>query len=228
LQRISNYWVPAIDVRGFKRRRKTLDAYEEGGNGKQITHLLEALHCIAGATDEARETGVAIDGGANVGAYARFMAGVFSHVHAFEPAPDTFECLKRNIDDWHLTDKVTAYPNALSCRAEGVKVGASWGRRSVSRKIIGSGSTPAISIDSLGLTNVMFLKLDVEGYEEKVLTGAFRTIDRCRPFILMEVKEHEEAKAARPFAASELLLSRGYRIIRKIGDPSIDWLYAPV
>ena len=149
-------------------------------------------------------------------------------MHAFEPAIDTFECLKRNIEDWHLTEKVTVYSNALSSRSESVKIAAGWGRRSVSRKIIGRGSTPAISIDSLGIANVMFLKIDVEGYEEKVLSGAFVTIERCRPFVMMEVKEHEEINSAHPFRASELLLSRGYKILQKIGVPSIDWLYAPL
>ena len=34
--------------------------------------------------------------------------------------------------------------------------------------------------------------------------------------------------AARPFGAHELLLSHGYKILQKIGSPSIDWLYASV
>jgi FkbM family methyltransferase len=227
LQKVGEYWVPSVDLRGYKRRSKTLDAYQGGAHGKQIMHLIEALDRIFAETGMPLETGVAIDAGANVGAYARFMAGRFSHVHAFEPAADTFECLKRNIQDWHLTEKVTVYCSALSSQPENVKVAAGWRRRSISRKVIGRGSIPAITIDSLGLGKVTFLKLDVEGYEEKVLIGGLSTIGRCRPYIMMEVKEHEEMNAARPFAAHELLLSHRYKILQKIGSPSIDWLYAP-
>jgi FkbM family methyltransferase len=137
MEKIGEYWVPAVDVRGVNRRRKTLEVYENGRNGKQINHLMEAIDCLVNEMGMIPLSGVAVDGGANIGAYSRVMAGVFSHVHAFEPAPDTFECLRRNIEEWGITERVTSYPQALSSREENVNVSARWGKLSVSRKITG-------------------------------------------------------------------------------------------
>lgn len=51
-----------------------------------------------------------------------------------------------------------------------------------------------LSIDSMRLPRVDFIKLDVEGMELEVLEGARETIDRCRPTILVEfIKVGREA-----------------------------------
>ena len=44
-----------------------------------------------------------------------------------------------------------------------------------------------IIIDSEGLTDVGFIKIDVEQHEREVLRGALNTIEKSRPVILVEV-----------------------------------------
>lgn len=44
----------------------------------------------------------------------------------------------------------------------------------------------AITIDSLNLDNVSFIKLDIEGMEHKALQGAIETLKKCRPMIVFE------------------------------------------
>lgn len=230
MKRIGEYWVPDVDTFFFRNLRKTKANYEGGGHGTQIGHLKDALAEIrkrVGA--EAMAASVAIDAGANVGAYARHMAEVFSHVHAFEPAPDTFACLARNIQDWGLSSSVTPRPEALSSQMEGVSM-ASGGllRRSISRAVKGPGDIPAITIDSLELSDVLFLKLDVEGYELKVLQGASETLTRCAPFVMMEMKQRKIERGTADMAPHECLTARGYTVCAKLGEPVIDWLYAPM
>lgn len=229
MQKIGDYWVPDVDLRWFRNRRKTLENFAEGRQGKQTGHVLEAMERIRAATGaEAMAAATAIDAGANVGAYARAMAGAFGHVHAFEPAPDTFACLARNIADWGLSDRITAHPNALSAAQEGVSMGSGgFFRRSISREVAGPGEIPAIPIDSLGLADVLFLKLDVEGYELKVLNGAAQTLDRCRPYVMMELKARKLARGTADLGPQEFLFARGYRVLAEIGDPVLDRLYAP-
>lgn len=229
MQKIGDYWVPDVDLRWFRNRRKTLENFAEGRQGKQTGHVLEAMERIR-ATEgaEAMAAATAIDAGANVGAYARAMAAAFGHVHAFEPAPDTFACLARNIVDWGLADRITAHPNALSAAEEGVSMGTGgWFRRSISREVAGPGDIPAVPIDSLGLTDVLFLKLDVEGYELKVLAGATQTLERCRPFVMMELKARKLARGTADLGPQDFLLARGYRVVAEIGSPVLDRLYAP-
>ncbi len=226
MQKIGDYWVPAVDTRGFKRRRKTRADFEEAGDGRQLTHLIEALTLLEEKAGVQVFDGAALDCGANVGSYARHMATRFAHVHAFEPAEDTFACLARNVTDWGLDNKITLYPNALSDAPEGVRMGASFGRRSISRAVQGKGSIAALPLDSLNFGRVTFLKLDVEGYEVKALTGAKRLLADQRPFVMMEVKEHVIEKGRDPLEAHRLILMMGYVLLAKIGSPAIDYLYS--
>ncbi|MFV2116326.1 FkbM family methyltransferase [Micromonospora sp. LOL_025] len=46
-----------------------------------------------------------------------------------------------------------------------------------------------ITLDSLGLTDVRFVKLDIEGHELPALRGAAETVRRDRPVLLIEVEE---------------------------------------
>jgi FkbM family methyltransferase len=64
-----------------------------------------------------------------------------------------------------------------------------------------------VTIDSLRLRRLDFLKIDVEGMESKVLRGAKRTIARCQPVIYCENDRKE--KSARLIAC---LTAMGYRI----------------
>lgn len=229
MQKVGDYWVPDIDMRRFRNRRKTLANYASGGHGKQIHHLTQALdHIRAHAGAEAMARATALDVGANVGAYARFMAGAFGHVHAFELAPDTAACLQRNVQDWGLAGRVTAHHKGVSDVEAMVGVGGGgWFRRSISREIKGRGSIAVIPIDALGLTDVLFLKLDVEGHEFKALKGAERTLQSGRPYVMMELKQRHLDAGKADLTAHEHLLSLGYRIVADLGDPVLDRLYAP-
>jgi hypothetical protein len=48
---------------------------------------------------------------------------------------------------------------------------------------------PLVTIDSLGLENVTFMKIDVEGHEIAALRGAADTIKRDRPRLFVEVEQ---------------------------------------
>lgn len=50
----------------------------------------------------------------------------------------------------------------------------------------GGQSVGLVSIDSLGLDNVSIIQLDVEGHELSALKGAYTTIRRCAPIIMVE------------------------------------------
>jgi FkbM family methyltransferase len=223
VQKVGDFWIPDEDMRydwhrlwkAGKRRRKSRQRYADG-KGPKYDDIQEALTHIPG-------TEVAVDGGANVGAYSRAMAQHFKKVHAFEPAPDTFAALSRNLEDWGLTDRVSAYHAAISDRHENVSVDLPRGSRSVSRRITGPGDIPTMMIDDLKLELVDFIKLDLEGYEYRALLGAAGTLERCRPIVMFEDKgKGEDAELKR---AHDYLLSLGARLITKIGRQQFDWLY---
>ncbi|MFF0722332.1 FkbM family methyltransferase [Micromonospora sp. NPDC003816] len=68
-------------------------------------------------------------------------------------------------------------------------------------------SVRRITLDSLGLTDVRFVKLDIEGHELPALRGAAETVRRDRPVLLIEVEER--IQPMEPLI--DLLTSWGYR-----------------
>lgn len=68
-------------------------------------------------------------------------------------------------------------------------------------------SVPRVRIDGLGLADVRFMKLDIEGHEQAALLGAERTVRRDLPVLLLELETRH-----RPFEPVLSLLSGwGYR-----------------
>ena len=220
MKKVGDTWLPDVDMRWGSNRRKSKASFADGGRGALIDHIEEALALVEG-------DGTAIDAGANVGSYTRIMAGRFSHVHAFEPAPDTAACLERNVREWGLEGRVTVHAAALSDGTAGVSMAGSARRRSVTRRVEDGGDIASVAIDALGLDDLAFLKIDVEGFEERVLRGARGTLARCRPAVMMEVKPEQNERYGDAMGSERLLLALGYRMDRTLGERGIDRLYLP-
>ena len=144
----------------------------------------------------------AIDIGANKGVYTHLLAKLVPFVHAFEPNPKMFRVLTRG-----LPDNARSYEIALSDQSGSgellvpklqgptsvrwrayANLGASLSRQKVQGEH-GVVQIETRTLDSYGLDNVGFIKIDVEGYEHTVLKGAKKTLMHCRPTMLIELEE---------------------------------------
>lgn len=159
---------------------------------------------------------VFLDVGANVGMYSVFAAVVRDvRVFAFEPESQNFALLNQNIEANGLSGKVMAYPLALSdeialrplylsefspggsCHSFGEEVGFDLKPR---HGPFAQGSF-SVTIDHLVASGAMpcpeFMKVDVDGFEHKVLQGARKTIadPRLRE-ILIELNTNLEEHLA--------------------------------
>ena len=114
------------------------------------------------------------DIGANVGTYAVLASGVRkAKTWAFEPASETLLALKRNVEINTLQELITVYPFALgSTHAE---VSFTRGLDTVNR-VATSDELKCRRVQQRPLDSFngepVFIKMDVEGYEEEVLRGA--------------------------------------------------------
>lgn len=153
--------------------------------GYQASHIAAALRYVT-------DWSLAMDCGAHVGTWSRTLAGRFARVIAVEPSDDTFEALRANMSQFGCANvelhQVAVGASAgtvsmapLDPRAEALK---NTGARFVSE----GGTIPRITIDSLQLPSLGFLKLDIEGSEPLALEGARETLIRCRPVVLFENK----------------------------------------
>ncbi|HTC60671.1 MAG TPA: FkbM family methyltransferase [Solirubrobacteraceae bacterium] len=143
-------------------------------------------------------------------------------VWAFEPNRENYRCARITIDLNGLQNVVLTHAG-LSQRSETALLATS-DRRGVA---LGGGSQlipdPAgaeglsyeqvnlVAIDDVvpGDRRVAAIQLDVEGHEQAALAGAMRTIERCRPLIVLETLPAESWVA-------EQLAPLGYRVAETI------------
>jgi FkbM family methyltransferase len=159
----------------------------------------------------------AIDGGANVGYMASVMAarvGERGHVVAFEPQPEIFGRLQRNIAAWH-TGSVDARNVALSSRGGVAKMAIPTDRdanheRASLRELKAAHVTIEVAtmrLDDASLPTgpIALVKLDVEGHESEVLRGGREALGSVGNVVM---EEHQEI----PTEASELLVELGFQL----------------
>jgi FkbM family methyltransferase len=142
-----------------------------------------------------REDKEVIDIGAHIGMYTVEMGKIAKRVHSFECSPKSFNYLCSNILLRGLSYKVTTYNTALSNKTGTTKYfirdPRDGGGNGIS-EFDKDAQTPTIDVpvtdlDSFNLTNIGFIKIDVEGHEEFVLRGAIRTlVNNGYPPILFE------------------------------------------
>lgn len=138
-----------------------------------------------------RRGDVAIDVGANVGAYTRRMACVVEnagHIIAIEPIRQTFQILSSNT--WDLPN-VTLLNAAASYQAgwASMEVPHVDGIENFYRASItptGRWQLRTMTLDSLELDRVALIKIDTEGHELEVLQGAETLLLRHRPILIIE------------------------------------------
>jgi FkbM family methyltransferase len=145
-----------------------------------------------------RKGDVVLDVGAHVGLFAReALAAGAGHVIAMEPVPSNLECLRRNLREEIRARRVTIYPKgawdrdeALPMRAAQMNSGSASFvmERRGSVAVADGNMMPLTTIDKMAsrlkVPRIDFVKMDIEGAEERALLGAQNTIKRYRPRIV--------------------------------------------
>ena len=149
-----------------------------------------------------RPDDVVIEGGANIGAHTVHLAklvGPRGKVLAYEPQRAIFRLLRANLALNKLSN-VRALQAAVGRRAGWLPVpvvnyAAKGNFGGVSLRNARSGHpVRVIALDSLRLSAVRLLKLDVEGMEIAALRGARRLISRHRPLLYVENDRPENSR----------------------------------
>ena len=105
----------------------------------------------------------------------------FSHIYAFEPSPQNFKMVSKNLE--HLgPDRVTVLSCGLGNSEETHRFSAHLGSSSRATPE-GETSISIKTLDSLAVKNPTFIKMDIEGSEVPALQGALGTIREFAPRI---------------------------------------------
>jgi len=187
--------------------------------------------------------------GASDGRHSYVMTRVAprAKIHAFEPSAFAFEVLKTCMA-WHgISDRVIPVHAAVSDHAGEMllvtpkktsgRMGRAYAFLSETRPandapvrpdLQDRGAevqpTPVVTLDdycaSHGIDRVDFIRMDIEGAEQKALAGAQGLLDRDRPPVLVEIHPPmlEGRFGGSAEAVVELFRSRGYRMFAVNGD----------
>lgn len=134
--------------------------------------------------------GIFLDIGAHMGTYSVLLANHCKKIYAFECQASTFECLQKSISLNGLGYKIKPINVALGNQEQDGdvmdlnKVSEDGGGSTLSLEAakhgpadLGTEQVMVRSLDSFNLTNISFLKLDVEGWELDVLKGSEKTLE---------------------------------------------------
>lgn len=185
--------------------------------------------------------------GASDGRHSYVMTQVApdARIYAFEPSAFTFEVLKVCLS-WHgIGRQVTPIHAAVSDmpgelllvtpKKTSGRMGRAYafvaetppeGRARPDLEDTGLElqPTPVVTLDDYcqkhGVAHVDFIRMDIEGAEQKALKGAIRLIDRDLPHVLLEIHPVmlESRFGGSAQAVVELFMSRGYRMFAVNGD----------
>jgi FkbM family methyltransferase len=182
-------------------------------------HEIRLLGAIADALRAGGKPVNFFDVGANIGHHSLFMSRHADRVFSFEPFSIVRDEMVRKLNHAGISN-VTIFPVALGDRNETgtfhPPTGANQGTGTLGSTLPDNASSENISVPVVRgddffaanhLPSITLLKMDVEGYETKVLEGLRETIWRDRPPIFVEIqKEHYNGSESRKDASVKDLL----------------------
>ena len=130
---------------------------------------------------------VVVDAGAHIGTFTLYASQFASKVYAFEPHPENFEYLTKNVKDNDVKNVELINVAVLDYDGEAkFPMAFSFGNTGGSHvSDAGELIVRSVKLDTV-VPKADFLKIDVEGAEMKVLAGAQRLL-KSGPKIAMEV-----------------------------------------
>lgn len=147
---------------------------------------LRQYHDVDLALTHVKDFNSCIQAGGNCGVWASYLAAHFAEVWTIEADFTNYRCLLRNTANIDCVHPIWAALSDKSGRSVALNrdiqnVGA--------HHINGSSSAEEVTtlaIDDLELEHCGLLQLDIEGHEPVALLGARKTIERCKPVIMVE------------------------------------------
>lgn len=141
-------------------------------------------------------TGVYLDVGANIGNHSIFF-GMFTpatKVISFEPSAKIFSLLQKNIANNKQQDKITAINVAVGDKDGRCSLEVNKSDQIGGARVVEGVDIEEKKLDGLVKDSVSLMKIDVEGFEKKVLVGAKNILKKYKPELFIELATKPEFK----------------------------------
>ena len=123
--------------------------------------------------------------------YPYQYSSLFGKVYTFEPHPENFYCLDKNVTQSNVIKNNLALGETESM--------ISLGEPTIKKKnntggytVLGEGNIKLIPLDSYNFEGCDLLHLDLEGFEWFALRGAVALIEKYKPMIVLETNDYCE------------------------------------
>jgi FkbM family methyltransferase len=228
---------------GNEFEKRTLALLRGDYNGQKIRqdgtyerHFTELAKTVVNQKD------YVIDMGANLGYHTLTLAklvGNEGRVFAFEPQRITFQQLNCNVILNRLGNVYTF--NAALGESESfahieladyykvVEGSFATNIGNTSINLTGDGDKiPVMTVDSLNLPRLNFIKIDIQGSELSALMGAKNTIMKYKPVMIVEIEGHQLEKfKTTPKMLIKFIKKMGYRMFKIKNEYPVDHLCLP-
>ena len=194
IEKINGVWVPSNDVH-----------IKEWKSGKPFTQNKCLTTFIEHCKTKNLKFNHILDIGAWVGTWSLAMNEFCGRVVAFEPDKVHYECLVKNVPEDIETHQ-------LAVGSEQKMISLSEDDFTQSKRVVGVGTIPMITIDSLGLDDVDLIKIDVEGLEMEVLKGAVETLSNVQ-YLMIELNNNTKKYGSNNFEVEKFIRSLGFKVL---------------
>ena len=194
IEKVNGFWVPNNDLH-----------FEDWKAGKSFTQNKCLLKFIDYCVDKNKNFNHILDIGAWVGTWSMAMNKFCGRVIAFEPDSLHYQCLVKNV----TADVET---HQLAVGSEEKLISLSEDDFTQSKRIVGEGSIPMITIDSMKLDDVDLIKIDVEGYEMEVLKGAKKTLENVQ-YLMIELNNNTKKYGSSNIEIEKYIQSLGFKLL---------------
>lgn len=214
MKKVNNWWIPDSET----------DKEVIGRIEQEIWTCRDPLErCFS----YLKSFGTAIDIGAWIGDSTELISRKFQNVIAFEPNPQVFECCKKNLLARKISN-VELHPFAIS-NVKG-KVPFKFPKSTLSAWIDTTNNdvvdlyVESNTLDSFNLTQIDFIKIDVDSHEGFLLQGAEEFFRNNSPLVMIEHKPRvlKRQRTDMPNAL-DLMKGFGYRLVEQAS--AIDYIF---
>lgn len=199
IEKINGFYVPVHDQH-----------FDKWAQGQEFTQNTCLKKFITWCDSQQKKFKTVVDIGAWCGTWATELARYSKKIYAFEPSKSHFHCLEKNI--FNISEIVEPNMIALGDREtmiELIETNHTQEARIDESKI---GKIQMRTLDSFNLTNVDLIKIDVEGYEMKVLHGAEKTLKQCQ-YLMIELNNNTKKYGSSNKDVETYLHNNGWRVL---------------